>query len=263
MDGNPRNPIFHNPVTGHTEHLAVTHDITERKRADQDLRERETALVRFKYILDQTLDCIFMFHPNTLSFTYCNHGACEQVGYSQTELLAMTPLDIKPDFTLDRFRAMVQPLIDGTWPSLNFETLHRHKDGHDIPVEILLQLVREEGGDPLFVAIVRDITARKQVEEELRKGEARLNEAQRLAHIGSWELDLTTNRLSWSDEIYRIFEIDRNSFGASYDAFLSLVHPDDRPAVNQAYTESVRNKRPYEIVHRLLMQDRRIKHVQE
>jgi|CXWL01.1.fsa_nt_gi PAS domain S-box-containing protein len=263
MDGNLRSPIVHNPVTGHTEHLAVTHDITERKRADQDLRERETAPVRFKYILDQTLDCVFMFHPNTLRFTYCNHGACEQVGYSEAELFAMTPLDIKPDFTLDRLRAMVQPLIDGTWPSLNFETLHRHKDGHDIPVEIVLQLVRQEGGDPLFVAIVRDITARKRVEEELRKSEAQLKEAQRLAHIGSWELDLTTNHLDWSDEIYRIFELDPERFVASYEAFLDLVHPDDRSAVNQAYTESVRNKRPYEIVHRLLMQDGRIKHVQE
>jgi len=263
MDGNPRSPIFHNPVTGHTEHLAVTHDITERKRADQDLRERETALARFKYILDQTLDCVFMFHPNTLRFTYCNHGACEQVGYSQAELFAMTPLDIKPDFTLDRFRAMVQPLIDGTWPSLNFETLHRHKDGHDIPVEIVLQLVRQEEGDPLFVAIVRDITARKRVEEALRKSEAQLKEAQRLAHIGSWELDLTTNHLDWSDEIYRTFELDRERFGASYEAFLDLVHPDDRSAVHHAYTDSVRDKTPYEIVHRLLMPDGRVKYVQE
>ena len=81
-----------------------------------------------------------------------------------------------------------------------------------------------------------------------------MKQAQHLAQIGSWELDLTTNHLDWSDEIYRIFEIDQHSFHPSYDAFLSAVHPDDRSAVDQAYTDSVRNKTQYEIVHRLLMQ---------
>ena len=90
-----------------------------------------------------------------------------------------------------------------------------------------------------------------------------MKQAQHLAQIGSWELDLTTNHLDWSDEIYRIFEIDQHSFHPSYDAFLSAVHPDDRSAVDQAYTDSVRNKTQYEIVHRLLMPDSRVKYVQE
>ena len=100
-------------------------------------------------------------------------------------------------------------------------------------------------------------------EEAIRKSEARLKEAQRLTHIGSWELDLTTNRLDWSDETYRIFELDRERFGSSYEAFLDLVHPDDRSALHRAYTDSVRDKTPYEIVHRLLMSDGRVKYVQE
>jgi PAS domain S-box-containing protein len=147
----------------------VVRDMTARKQADQELKEREASLVRFKASLDQTLDCVFMFRPDTLRFTYCNRGAYEQVGYTSAELLTMTPLDIKPQFTLEQFQAIVQPLIDGTQPSLSFETLHRHKDGHDILVEISLQLIRLEKQDSLFVAIVRDITARKQAEAQFRQ----------------------------------------------------------------------------------------------
>ena len=160
---------FRNPLTGHTEHLAVTHDITERKQTEQVLKDREMALAQFKSTLDQTLDCVFMFHPDTLRFTYCNRGACEQVGYSPTEMFTMTPVDIKPEFTVERFQTMVQPLIDGTRSSLNFEAIHRHKGGHDIPVEISLQLVRLDKQDSLFVAIVRDITSRKQAQEQFRQ----------------------------------------------------------------------------------------------
>lgn len=90
-----------------------------------------------------------------------------------------------------------------------------------------------------------------------------LNAAQRLAHIGSWGLDLVNNKLIWSDEIYRIFEIDKVHFGASYEAFLNAIHPDDREVVNQLYTDSVKNHTGYEIEHRLLMPDGRIKYVQE
>ncbi len=140
----------------------VVRDITERKQA-------EVALTKFKSTLDQTRDFVFMFDPETLRFTYCNRGACEHVGYSEAEILTMTPLDIKPLFTPEQFQTHVQPLRDGALPSVQFETLHRHKDGHDIPVEIALQLVRYEQGSPLFVAVVRDITARKHAEEQFRE----------------------------------------------------------------------------------------------
>jgi len=101
------------------------------------------------------------------------------------------------------------------------------------------------------------------VEESLLQSEARLNEAQRISHLGNWELDLVSNALIWSDEIYRIFEIDRERFGASYDAFLAAIHPDDRELVSRSYSESVANHTPYDIVHRLLMKDGRIKYVNE
>lgn len=95
------------------------------------------------------------------------------------------------------------------------------------------------------------------------ESEARLNEAQRIAHIGSWELNLVDNALVWSEEIYRIFEIDPIKFGSSYEAFLEKVHPDDRAVVNTAYQNSLKSRAPYSIDHRLLFPDGRIKYVHE
>jgi PAS domain S-box-containing protein len=97
----------------------------------------------------------------------------------------------------------------------------------------------------------------------LRQSEADIKEAQHIARMGRWELDLLKDRLRWSDTIYTLFEIDKTKFGATYEAFLEAVHPDDREMVNAAYTESLKNKRPYEVIHRLLMKDGRIKWVSE
>jgi diguanylate cyclase (GGDEF)-like protein/PAS domain S-box-containing protein len=137
-------------------------DITERKRAEE-------ALAQFKQTLDQTQDSVFMFREDDFRFIYVNDGAKRQVGYSEAEMLRMTPLDIKPEFTLERFRQMVRPLRDGTQASLDFETVHRHKDGHDFPVEISLQYLRNERRAPVFVAIVRDITERKRADRLLHQ----------------------------------------------------------------------------------------------
>jgi PAS domain S-box-containing protein len=95
------------------------------------------------------------------------------------------------------------------------------------------------------------------------QNEKRLNEAQRLAKLGSWELDLLTNTLVWSDEVFRIFEVDKTEFGANYDEFLRLIHPEDREMVNKAYTTSIVNRQPYSIEHRLLFPDGSVKHVLE
>jgi len=122
-------------------------------------------------------------------------------------------------------------------------------------------------GDIIRLTLLMDavwkLVDRKHAKEALYQSEQSLKEAQRIAHMGNWNLDLTTNELHWSDEIYRIFEIDANELGPSYEAILKTIHPDDREAVKLAYTESLRNKRPYEITHRVLMKDGRVKHVHE
>jgi len=108
-----------------------------------------------------------------------------------------------------------------------------------------------------------EIDERKRIEHVLRDSRRMLAEAQRIASVGSWELDLANNGLSWSDEIFRIFEIDPQQFDASYEAFINAIHPDDREAVDRAYTESLETRAAYGIEHRLLMADGRIKHVHE
>ncbi len=141
-------------------------DITDRKEAERELEQ-------FKDTLDRTLDCVFLFDPENLRFTFVNEGAARQVGYTREELLEMHPFDIKPDYPEPRFRELVAPLLSGELPSMTFETVHRHKDGRDVPVEVSLQLVTPAGGSARFVAVVRDITQRRAAEEALRASEER------------------------------------------------------------------------------------------
>jgi len=152
---------------GENAYLVSVRDITGRKLVEEEISQLHTELSQFKNTLDQTLECVFMFQLGTLRFTYVNEGAKRQIGYSETELLQMTPVDIKPLFTLEQFQQVLQPLIAGVLPALTFQTVHRHKDGHDIPVEIFLQLVRLDGQNPRFVAMVNDISERKESETKL------------------------------------------------------------------------------------------------
>lgn len=140
-----------------TGYLGIASDISERKAA-------QAALVQFKGTLDRTRDCVFMFDPVTLKFFYVNRGAMEQVGYDEATLLQMHPYDIKPAFSKEQFCDMIAPLLRGEKESLNFETVHRHRDGTDIPVEIMLQYIAPADEQARFVAVVRDISERREVD---------------------------------------------------------------------------------------------------
>jgi len=98
-----------------------------------------------------------------------------------------------------------------------------------------------------------DSTKRKQIEEGLARSEERLKRTQEIANLGSWELDIADNKLVWSDEAYRIFGLQPHEFEATYEAFLEVVHPEDRDAVNEAYISSIRDGLDhYEIEHRVV-----------
>ncbi|MET0087892.1 MAG: response regulator [Sedimenticola sp.] len=145
--------------------------------------------------------------------------------------------------------------------------------GEELAVESLHQgaddYVTKDHLARLGPAVKRALVDREQLqrlkrsEHALQRSDHNLKEAQRIAHIGSWELDLNNQELTWSDEVYRIFEVDPESFDATYQAFLDAIHPDDRTAVDSAYREAVENRLPYQIEHRVLMPDGRIKYVDE
>ena len=99
------------------------------------------------------------------------------------------------------------------------------------------------------------ISENKLTEDSLRKREKQLADSQRVAHLGSWEWDIINNKITWSDELYRIFGLAPQEFEATYEAFLGMVHPDDQQYLNDAVQKSVREKNPYHVDARIIRQD--------
>jgi PAS domain S-box-containing protein len=200
----------------------------------------------------------------TNRFVDCNEAALALYGYPTREaLLGKSALSVstrmQPDGrdSAEKGQAYFeQARLSG---AVVFEWRHRRPDGTEWDGAGHL-MAFELGGRALMQFTMQDITLRKRTEAALQDSEARLKEAQRLARVGSWKRDLGSNELSWSDEIYRIFEVDL-AVQPTYKIFITRVHPDDRELVTGSYEQSVAGRETYDLVHRLQMEDGRIKHV--
>jgi len=139
---------------------AAIRDVSERIQSEHAMREAMA-------MLDAIDDAAFIFDPDSLKFSYVNHGAIRQLGYTRDELLTMSPLEYKPEYDEAGYREILAPLLRGEVDTIKFNTLHRHKNGCDIPVEINLQYVTLTEGQTRCIAIVRDITERQKTLREL------------------------------------------------------------------------------------------------
>jgi len=179
--------------------------------------------LRLGKILNSSANEIYVFDTKTLHFVQVNQGACENLGYTMEELTKLTPLDLKPEFTPETFEFLVKPLRDGTTPVVVFETLHKRKDTTLYPVEVRLELSHAEQ-QPLFVAVIQDVTTRKSAENLLRDSEERYR---RLV-----ELSPDVIAVHSEGKIVYINPVGARLFGARKPGdllgkpVLSLVHPD-------------------------------------
>lgn len=222
--------------------------------------EREMLMKHFEYLTRYANDIIIVT-DDAGNIIEANERAVEAYGYPLEELLWMKIPDLRdPGEDPSMFAGQIRRCLEEG--ALRYEANSRRKDGTIFPAEVSARLIKVDGAR-YIQGIIRDVGERKRAEQALRRSETLLNESQKMAHIGSWELDLVKNILYWTDENYRIFEMEPALFGASYEAFLNIVHPDDRAMVDKVYTDSVKNRTPYIIVHRLLFPDQRVKFVRE
>ncbi len=142
-----------------------------RQRADEERRREQNLAQRLGRILDESSNEIYIFDAETLRFAQVNRGARENLGYTQEDFFRLTPLDLLPEFGDDSFDRLVRPLRDGERQQAMIATVQRRKDGTVYPVEINLQISRQET-PAVFVAIVQDITERREMEEALRESES-------------------------------------------------------------------------------------------
>ncbi|KAA0134995.1 PAS domain S-box protein [Gimesia chilikensis] len=114
-----------------------------------------------------------------------------------------------------------------------------------------------------ILIIIEDISEQKISEIELNKTHDKLSEAQRLAHIGSWEWDVTDDSLWWSEEVFRIFDLPSDTFRPTYPSFLKTIHPEDRGLLERVVEQSILNDLPYSIEHRIIRPDGEVRYVHE
>jgi diguanylate cyclase (GGDEF)-like protein/PAS domain S-box-containing protein len=155
--------VYSSPVDyqGKTLMHLIIFDITEQWKAKRELEF-------YKNLFEDSLNEIYIFHPQTLKFIAVNHGARKNLGYTEEELKEMTPVDLKPEFTLQSFKELLEPLLKGEQKQIIFDTMHRRKDSSLYPVEIHLELM-EFDKEKVFVTLAIDITERQKIERELKE----------------------------------------------------------------------------------------------
>jgi PAS domain S-box-containing protein len=228
--------------------VGVNVEITDRKRMEEALRRSEERLAK---AFHATPDAIVISRMSDGLILEANEGWRKLFGHDPQEVIGQTSIGlgiyVNPE---DRQEIIIRLQEKGFLH--DFQIQLRRKSGEVRQASMFIERIEIQGVTCLLT-ILRDITDRKQAEQALLEGARRLNRAQEIAHLGSWELDLVNNRLTWSDEVYRIFGLAPQQFAATYEAFLEAVHPEDRAAVDAAYSGSIQAGRDsYEIEHRIV-----------
>ena len=211
--------------------FSSSRDISERKKSEE--------LMRYHTLMINSARDGFWVVDLKGNVLEANQAYANLSGYSVDELLNMHVTQLDALHNDQAVQARINQILAKGYDL--FETQHRHKDGHWYDVEVSVNYMAES---KQFFAFIRDITKRKQAEIALREKDHLLTESQRIAHVGSWHLDLMTGQTSWSSETYRIYDVSPDTFTPTVESLIGLILPDDRPAMRTWIEACVAGKNP-------------------
>ncbi|ACM19262.1 sensor protein, DUF3365, PAS, PAS, PAS, PAS and PAS domain-containing, heme-binding [Geotalea daltonii FRC-32] len=235
--------------------LHVARDITERKTAEESLRQSQE---KYRAIFENTgAATIIVEEDGTISMA--NKEFEQLSGYYREELEGKRSWK---EFVAEENREK-ESAKQGLPVEVNAcpDSYEFRFTGADDSVR---DVVVRWGGIPgtgKRVASFLDITEQKRIEEALRSSESLLALAQKISHLGSWDWDIESNAFRWSDEMYRIWGVNRELFPVSYEAVFAMVHPEDREGLNRAINEALYAHKLFNMDFRLILADGRVRTV--
>lgn len=226
-------------------------DITQQERVERGLHD---LALQQKAILDNIPDIAWLKDDQSRILAV-NEPFGRACGHSPADLVGKTDLDIWPRELAERYRADDADVMRSRTRKVVEEPL-ADKEGKTSWIEtIKTPIIDEQGRIIGTTGIARDITARRRVEEALRRKEHMLSEAQRIAQIGSWEANFATGGVSWSEEMHRIYGTSPATFVPTVESYLHLVHPQDRKAIAGWIRATAAGKRLENLEFRIIRPD--------
>lgn len=218
------------------------------------------AKLPYKNILDAMSECAAVLSTSA-EFLYANPALCEMFDQtSQRAVKGKKLFDIFPKKYANKLLNILGTAKShNIWYDLNFN----QKSGQSFLVKLSVSPIRKKEVIIGYVALIVNVSENNKAHGLLESERFRLAQAQKVAKMGSWETEIPSMSVKWSEETYRIFEIDPLKFNPSHQAFLDIVHPDDRAEVNNAFISSLSQSFDQTLEHRLLLSDGRIKYVEE
>ncbi len=236
-------------VCGEQEVVAILRDVTPRKAAEGRLQEAET---RYRLLFNQSPDAIVVVDPDTMLPIEFNEVALRLLGYNREEFARIPFSQHEILESPEEIKAHIERIVRNGVDE--FDTKLRTKDGRTREVLADVQAI-ELSGRVVFHSVLHDITERKLAEQRLRRSEAHLRLALRSARVGTWEWDVASNEVVWSEGVEGIFGLGPGAFTGNYQAYLNLIHPEDRSAVEERIAGALQREAPYTVEHRILWPD--------
>lgn len=232
--------------------LGVTRDITESKRAEKELLESRAML---RQILDTMPQSIFWKDRDSV-YLGCNAVFARAVGLEDADhIKGKTDFDLPwPKAEAEGYRADDREVVSRNLTKKHIVEPLQQTDGFRIWIDTTkVPLLDQQGNIYGVLGVYEDVTQRKQAEERLIKSERRLRESQEVARLGSWDLDLVSQKLEWSDETYILFDKIREEFVPSFDVFARMVHPDDLQMMQTNFNNALKSDdSPYHVAVRAI-----------